>query len=133
MAVDWAKLDGLVLKAISASASDHLANQDFQLGLDISKYRALKISFDGFGDDGEDENMVSYALFVHKNAAEKDFIFPEHEETAWAIVQRPDEEAIIYCWYNREEDDWEVLEPETENEDELSAEKLIEILSSVVG
>ena len=29
----------------------------------------------------------------------------------------------FYCWYNREEDDWEVLEPETENEDELSAEK----------
>jgi hypothetical protein len=89
--------------------------------------------FDGFGDDGDDESMASFALFVHKNSADNGFVFPEHDETPWAIVQRPEEEAIIYCWYNREEDDWEVLEPETENEDELSAEKIIDILSKVVG
>jgi hypothetical protein len=133
MSVDWKKLDDLILQVVSASASEQIAEEEFEQGRNVSEYPQLKVMFDGFGDDGDDESMASFALFVHKNSAENGFVFPEHEETAWAIVQRPDEEAIIYCWYNREEDDWEVLEPETENEDDLSAEKLIDILSKVVA
>ena len=133
MSVDWKKLDDLILQVVSASASEQIAEEEFEQGRNVSEYPQLKVMFDGFGDDGDDESMASFALFVHKNSAENGFVFPEHEETAWAIVQRPDEEAIIYCWYNREEDDWEVLEPETENEDELSAEKIIDILSKVVA
>ena len=133
MSVDWKKLDDLILQVVSASASEQIAEEEFEQGRNVSEYPQLKVMFDGFGDDGDDESMASFALFVHKNSAENGFVFPEHEETAWAIVQRPDEEAIIYCWYNREEDDWDVLEPETENEDDLSAEKLIDILSKVVA
>ena len=39
--------------------------------------------------------MASFALFVHKNSADNGFVFPEHDETPWAIVQRPEDEAII--------------------------------------
>jgi hypothetical protein len=93
----------------------------------------LKIAFDGFGDDGEDETMASFALFVHEDSANPDFVFPPHEETPWAIVQRPTEEAIIYCWYNRDEDEWDILEPETENEEALNPENLISILTKIIG
>ena len=133
MPVDWKKLDNLILQVVSASASEQIAEEEFEQGRNVSKYPQLKVMFDGFGDDGDDESMASFALFVHKNSADNGFVFPEHDETPWAIVQRPEEEAIIYCWYNREENDWDVLEPETENEDELSAEKIIDILSKVVG
>ena len=133
MSVDWKKLDDLILKIVSASAAEQIAEEEFEQGRAVSKYPQLKVLFDGFGDDGDDENMASFALFVHKNSADNGFVFPEHEETPWAIVQRPDEEAIIYCWYNREEEDWDILEPETENTDDLSPEQIIDILTKVIG
>ena len=132
MSVDWKKLDDLILKVVSESASEQIAEEEFEQGSDVSKYPQLKVMFDGFGDDGDDESMASFALFVHKNSADNGFVFPEHEETPWAIVQRPEEEAIIYCWYNREED-WDILEPETENTDDLSPEQIIDILTKVIG
>ena len=133
MSVDWNKLDDLILQVVRASASEQIAEEEFEQGSDVSKYPQLKVMFDGFGDDGEDENMASFALFVHKNSSDNGFVFPEHEETPWAIVQRPDEEAIIFCWYNREEEDWDILEPETENTDDLSPEQIIDILTKIIG
>ena len=133
MSVDWKKLDDLILQVVRASASEQIAEEEFEQGSDVSKYPQLKVMFDGFGDDGDDENMASFALFVHKNSADNGFVFPEHEETPWAIVQRPDEEAIIFCWYNREEEDWDILEPETENTDDLSPEQIIDILTKIIG
>ena len=132
MSVDWEKLDDLIRKVVNESASEQIAEEEFEQGSDVSKYPQLKVMFDGFGDDGDDESMASFALFVHKNSADNGFVFPEHEETPWAIVQRPDEEAIIYCWYNREEEDWDILEPETENTDDLSPEQIIDILTKVI-
>jgi len=133
MSVDWKKLDDLILQVVSESASEQIAEEEFEQGSDVSKYPQLKVMFDGFGDDGDDESMASFALFVHKNSADNGFVFPEHEETPSAIVQRPDEEAIIYCWYNREEEDWDILEPETENTEDLSPEQIIDILTKVIG
>jgi len=133
MSVDWKKLDDLILQVVSESASEQIAEEEFEQGSDVSKYPQLKVIFDGFGNDGDNATMASFALFVHKNSADNGFVFPEHEETPWAIVQRPDEEAIIYCWYNREEEDWDILEPETENTDDLSPEQIIDILTKVIG
>ena len=133
MSVDWKKLDGFILKVVSDSTASVIEAANFDLGTDISTYPSLKIAFDGFGDDGEDETMASFALFVHEDSADPDFVFPPHEETPWAIVQRPTEEAIIYCWYNRDEDEWDILEPETENEAALNPEKLISILTKIIG
>ena len=131
--MDWDKLDELTSKVVVKSALDAINSGRFSLGVNITTYPQVKIAFDGFGDDGNDENMVGFALFVHKSSSEENFVFPPHEVTPWSIVQRPEEEAIIYCWYNREDDEWDFLEPQTDNDDELGPEKIIEILTKVIG
>ena len=57
MPVDWKKLDDLILQVVSASASEQIAEEEFEQGLNVSKYPQLKVMFDGFGDDGDDESM----------------------------------------------------------------------------
>ena len=133
MTVNWEKLDALILKAVQSSTNVMIESETFEIGEDVSVFPQFKITFDGFGDDGDDETMASFALYIHKEAKTDGFTFPEHELTPWSIVQRPDEEAIVFCWYNREAKDWDILEPETENEIELNAGQLIVILEYVLA
>lgn len=133
MEIDWEKLDNVVLQIVQQDADTVIQNSKFEVGLDISTYPSLKLAFDGFGDDGDDENMVCFALFVHKSSAEQNFVFPPHDQTPWAIVRRPMDEAVIFCWYDRSEDQWEVLEPETDNHEDLSTERIILLLEKIMG
>jgi len=94
-------------------------------GEDISDMPEVKIIFDGYGDlEDEDENgeyryteggntnMESYAIFIHKDALQEGFVFPEHD-TAWnMIIHRPKEEVCLYAWYDVEAGEWEFLQLE---------------------
>jgi len=77
--------------------------EGMDVGLNISTRKAVKIAFDGYGetDEGEEDlDMESYAVYIHKDALGDNFEFPEHSETAWAVVQRPEEEVCHHLWFN---------------------------------
>ena len=90
----------------------------------------VKIIFDGYGIlEWEDENgeyqcdeqgnkdMMSFAVFVHKNSLTEEFV--EHEFTPWCLIHRPKEEVCIYCWYDAVEDSFDVIPFEENNSTEL--------------
>jgi hypothetical protein len=112
-------------------------------GEDISDIPEVKIIFDGYGDlEDEDENgeyryteggntkMESYAIFIHKDALQKEFMFPEHD-TAWnMIIHRPKEEVCIYAWYDVEAEEWEFLQLEDriDSDHTMNEEDVMKIL-----
>ena len=102
---------------------------ELEIGEDISDIPAIKIIFDGHGDlededeDGEyrytergNKNMESYAIFIHKDSGQEDFVFPEHDVYMFTfggmIQHRPAEEVCIYAWYDVIDDSWEFLQLE---------------------
>jgi hypothetical protein len=105
----------------------------------------VKIIFDGYGDlefyndndeyrytEGGDTNMESYAIFIHKDSAQEDFVFPEHELTPWCLIHRPKEEVCIYAWYDVENDTWDILPLEERVEDtDLTIEQVMGILETL--
>lgn len=93
----------------------------------------IKVAFDGFGNDGEDANLESYAMYIHKNAANEDFAeFPEHDSFGPTVIHRPDEEACVMFWYNVAEDSIELLNYEDSiQETGLSLEEVEKILQSL--
>lgn len=114
MDYDWEEYERYVLALLNAMWRDE---EYLEIGEDISDVSPIKIIFDGYGDlDGEDEyieggdkNMESYAIFVHRDSWQEDFVFPEHEQTPWCLIHRPKEEVCIYAWYNVAEDQWDIL------------------------
>ncbi len=85
--------------------TDHL-----EVGENISTISELKIIFDGYGEDPEsgkeDYDNELYAFFIHKDSLKKDFVFPEHETTPWALIHRPDEEICLSAWYSNVDSMW---------------------------
>lgn len=68
----------------------------------------VKIIFNGYGyneetDEQDDTNLLSFAVFVHKDSLTAD-TFPEHEFEFGLIVHRPKEEVCIYSYYDVEQD-----------------------------
>ena len=89
-----------------AAARAGTDTNNLEVGVDISPLPAVKIAFDGYAedDDGiEDLDRESYAVYIHRNAAAPGFIFPDHQRTAWAIVQRPADEVCHTVWFNAAE------------------------------
>lgn len=79
--------------------------EDRVVGENSSPCYEIKVAFDGYGgDDGGDKNIESYAMYVHKDSATKDFVFPDHEIGAYSVLHRPAEEVCIFYWYNVAED-----------------------------
>ena len=102
---------------------------DLQIGVNISDMPEVKITFEGYGDletedengdyawiENGNENMESYAIFIHKDALKEGFEFPEHDVYAFIfgrmIQHRPAEEVCIYAWYDVVDDEWEILQLE---------------------
>ena len=86
-----------------AAARAGTDTNNLEVGVNISPSSAVKITFDGYAedDDGiEDLDRESYAVYIHRDAAAAGFTFPEHQRTAWAIVQRPAEEVCHTVWFN---------------------------------
>jgi hypothetical protein len=89
-----------------AAARAGTDTNDLEIGVNISPYPTVKIAFDGYAedDDGvEDLDRESYVVYIHRDAASSGFVFPEHERTAWAIVQRPADEVCHTVWFNAAE------------------------------
>lgn len=94
----------------------------------------IKIIFDGFGyneetDLEDDENVLTFAVFVHKDSLSGEF--PEHEETAWALVHRPKEEVCIRAVYNIADDDLTILSFEENDSTELDHEFVYKLINDI--
>ena len=118
--------------------------EDLEIGRDISDIPAVKIIFDGYGDlesedengeyvyeEGGNKNMESYALFIHRDSAQPDFVFPEHELSPWCLIHRPEEEVCIHIWYDVENDEWSINSLDETMEHSMTDEEVIEILRSL--
>jgi len=114
---DYKKFDEIIEKLLR----DSLRDPDYlEIGEDISDIPEIKIIFDGYGDletedeyiEGGDKNNESYAIFIHKDSAQEDFEFPEHDSAAFTfgsmIYHRPKEEVCIYAWYDVEDDQYSI-------------------------
>ena len=95
----------------------------------------VKIIFDGYGYDEEtneenaDENMMSFAVFVHKDSLLEEF--PEHEFAPWALIHRPKEEVCIWVWYDENTDDVEVIPFEDNNSTELDHNFIADLIFAI--
>lgn len=106
----------------------------FVVGEDISPIPELKIIFDGFAEDDngeEDQSNESYALFIHKDALKKGFVFPKHESGVWTVIHRPDEEVCLSAWYNANENYWTLPD---DWKDSISNKKLtVELFEDILS
>ena len=110
---------------------------DLEIGRDISDVPEVKIIFDGYGYDeennieGGNKNIESYAIFIHKDAAKPDFVFPEHELTPWALIHRPKEEVCIYAWYDVEAEEWSINSLDETSEHDMTDEEVMVVLEAI--
>jgi hypothetical protein len=95
----------------------------------------VKIIFDGYGYDEEtneenaNENMMSFAVFVHKNSLTEEF--PPHELTPWALIHRPKEECCIWVWYDVENDQVDIIPFEDNSSTELDPEFVTNLIFEI--
>jgi hypothetical protein len=95
----------------------------------------VKIIFDGYGYDEEtndeqgNKNMMSFAVFVHKDSLTEEF--PPHELTPWALIHRPKEEVCIWVWYDVEEDSFDIIPFEDNNSTELDHDFLVDLIFKI--
>jgi hypothetical protein len=115
----------------------HDSDEGSEIGENVSSVEEVKIIFDGYGDletddeyiEGGDKNMESFAIFIHKGAAEEGFVFPEHDMTPWALIHRPKEEVCIWAWHDVANDSWDILPLEDRLEDvDMTEEEVMNIL-----
>ena len=137
---DYSRYNKILLAMLEAMWRDP---DDLEIGRDISDLPEVKIIFDGYGDleteeDGEykyvergNTNMESYAIFIHKNALQEEFVFPEHEMTPWALIHRPKEEVCIYAWYDVESNDWAINSLEETSDHNMTNEEVMNILDGL--
>ena len=138
MSYDYERYNKILLEMLNTM---HRDPDDLEIGRDISDLPEVKIIFDGHGDlETEDEdgnykyvergntNMESYAIFIHKDSGQEDFQFPEHDQTPWALIHRPDEEVCIYAWYDVENNDWMINSLDETSEHKMTDEEVIAIL-----
>lgn len=99
----------------------HRNAEKLEIGINISHIKELKIIFDGYGydeendEEGADINTETYAVFIHKDALKPGFAFPEHTNSGWSLlIHRPSEEVYIGACYDVEMDSMHVNEPTSE-------------------
>ena len=96
--------------------------------------KGIKIIFDGYGyneqtDQDDDLNMLSFAVFVHKNSLTE--YFPPHESNFNMIIHRPNEECYINVWYTVNDDYVNVLPFEDMDNTELDHNFLIDLIFKI--
>ena len=119
MDYEYSRYEQIILEMLKSSWRDP---DDLEIGRDISDLPEVKIIFDGYGDlededengeyrytEGGNKNMESYAIFIHKDSLDAEFIFPQHDSAWNMIIHRPAEEVCIYAWYDVEEEVWDIL------------------------
>ena len=138
--IDHSRYDEIMQKIVR----DILRDPDYlEIGENISDIPEIKVIFDGHGDleeeiDGEyvytergNKNMESYAIFIHKDSGKKNFEFPEHEMTPWALIHRPKEEVCIYAWYDVEHDDWSINSLDETSDHKMTDKQVMKILETL--
>ena len=134
MSYDYERYEEVILKMLDVMWRDPIA---LEIGEDISDLPEVKIIFDGYGYDEENDveggnkNMESYAIFIHKDAAHPDFMFPQHEFTPWGLVHRPDEEVCIYAWYDVENDEWSINSLYETSDHKMTDQEVMVILEAL--
>ena len=96
--------------------------------------KGIKIIFDGYGyneetDQDDDVNMLSFAVFIHKNSLTE--YFPPHESNFNMIIHRPSEECYINVWYTVKDDYVNVLPFEDMDNTELDHKFLIDLIFKI--
>lgn len=105
---------------------DEFEDVEFEVGDYATENTPLNVrfAFDGYSendDDNDDENEMSFALYVRKDALNEEE-FPDHESTFGAVKHRQDEEALVFVWYNTEDDSKSIIFDELgpfDSEDEV--------------
>ena len=90
--------------------------------------KVIKIIFDGYGEkeDGtENINILTFAIFVHKDSLKK--IFPPHETNSLAIIHRPKEEVCFSAFYDLDIDSVTVNEPDTDLDKKFFSKLIFDI------
>jgi hypothetical protein len=84
--------------------------EDRIIGENSSACWEIKVAFDGYGGDHEDdENFESYVIYIHKKSADEDFLeFPEQKSNGFHIEHRSNDEAYAYYWYDVKNDEIEL-------------------------
>ena len=98
--------------------------------------KGIKIIFDGYGynedtDQDDDFNMLSFAVFIHKNSLTE--YFPQHDTNFNMIVHRPSEECCINVWFTVKEDYVNVLPFEDMQNTELDHDFVIDVIFKIDG
>lgn len=134
MDYDYVKYDAIVIDMLNSAWRD---SDELKIGEDISDIPEVKIIFDGYGyneetDEQDDKNLESYAIFIHKDALQEGFEFPEHDTTPWCLIHRPKEEVCLYAWYDVKEERWEINYIEDATQDtEMDTEDVLRILDGL--
>lgn len=152
MEYDYKKFEECLIKILENREWD----DSLDIGEDISPISEIKIAFDGYGDletqneDGEyeyvehgNDNLESYAIYIHKDSAKRGFVFPEHDVyqfTFGGMVQhRPAEEVCLFAWHTYDEEtnewSWDILplEDRLSEDHTMTAEQVVEILEILVN
>lgn len=151
MEYDYVKFESLLIKLLENREWD----DEPEIGDNISPISEVKIAFDGYGDletevDGEyeyiehgNENMESYAIYIHKNSAKKGFEFPEHDVYSFTfgnmVQHRPAEEVCLFAWHEYHEEDnewtWHIipLEDRISEDNAMTPQQVVEILEILVN
>ena len=104
------------------------------VGDNISSHPQLKIMFEGYEKDEDDEDILDsevYSFFIHKYSALDSFVFPEHESSTWSIVHRPEQEAWFKVSYDVPGDSWSFYwypDNNSDNDTELTENEIINSL-----
>jgi len=104
-------------------------------GKNISIFKELKIAFDGFSENNEEDihNSMSYVTYINKDAFYSGFVFEDHEITPVGVMLRPGSEVHIFSWFNKKENSLEVINVEDQlNNDEMSPVNIFNILFNLV-
>jgi hypothetical protein len=109
--------------------------EELEYNENLSGVPEIKIMFNAYGDDEElgenmDMNIETYYMFIHKNALEKGFVFPEHELFRGSIIHGGDE-IYIPAIYNVDEDYWDINFLELDESSAINEERLNEILQEL--
>ena len=119
-------LSFLLLKAIYSDENREVRGEN------ISPFPEVKIMFEEYGiddDDEEDTSQKCYSIFVHKNSGKKKFSFPPHESAFDLIVHRGDEEVYFRAWYDNSENSLSLNDThEAISESEISPEEIDEVI-----
>lgn len=143
---DYSRYEQILLKLLDSMWRDE---ENLERGEDISDIPEVKIMFESYADkeveddegnyietiENGDTNQECYCIFIHKDSAQEDFQFPEHETAAFVfgslILHRTEEEVCIYAWYDVEHNDWTINSLGETSDHKMTNKEVMDILETL--